>query len=354
MANYSKVLSGLRDTDSRRLARYGGLSVGAAVALAGMMALRRNRRSLSGRVALITGGSRGLGLELSRRLAAEGCRLILVSRDKDELERAVAELSQSAIDVCAIPCDLTQKAEIRHMMQEALHRFRRVDILINNAGEITVGPIDAFSELEFERAMDLMFWAGVRTTLSLLPHLLRSGDADIVNVTSIGGKIAVPHLLPYTAAKFAMTGFSEGLQSELRGRGVHVLTVTPGLMRTGGHLHAQFAGDHDHEYRWFAVGATIPGLSMNVTRAASQIVDALIRRKREIALTLAAKSAIRIHGAFPTTALRVAELASSLILPKPSRETSHKDGKELHARQPALFKTFTQFGMKAARSQHQL
>lgn len=314
----------------------------------------KSTRSIAGRVALITGGSRGLGLEIARKLAAHGCRLILVARDREELARAAAPLKERGAEVVSIVCDLRDREALRAMVETARKAYGRIDILINNAGEITVGPVEAFKEEDFQHAMDLMFWAAVRTTLALLPEMCESGDADIVNICSIGGKMAVPHLLPYVAAKFALTGFSEGLQSEVRQRGVHVLTVAPGLMRTGAHLNAQFAGDQAKEYRWFALGATLPGASMHVSRAAGQITDALIARKRELVLTISAQAAARFYGALPELALLLFERANRWILPEPSRQRTHKKGRELHDEQSAAFKAITGLGRKAAESQNQL
>lgn len=326
----------------------------AAVGLGVVAARKRvSRRSLAGRVVLLTGGSRGLGLELARKLAGQGCRLILVARSEEELVRVKSELASEAAEVHIIACDLTKEDELHRMAQEARSFFGRVDILINNAGAVSVGPVEAFSEADFRSAMDLMFWAGLRVTLELLPDFLRSGDADIVNISSIGGKIPMPHLLPYVSAKFAMTGFSEGLSAEVRSRGVHVLTVTPGLLRTGGHLQAEFVGNHDQEYRWFAFGDSIPGASMEVSRAAHQIVNALIARKRELALTASARAAARVFGGFPGASLKLLEAVTEHILPGPNPNVSRKTGKELHASQPAAFRGATIFGTKAAESQNQ-
>lgn len=308
---------------------------------------------LNGRVVLLTGGSRGLGLELARQLARHGCRLILVARDVAELDRAAAGLKSGGAVVRTVACDLAKPEDIDRMAVEALRAFGRIDILINDAGIISVGPIDSIKQSDFRYAMDVMFWGPVRTTLALLPHFLMSGDADIVNISSIGGKIAVPHLLPYSAAKFALTAFSEGLQSELRGRGVHVLTVTPGLMRTGSHINAEFTGNRDQEYRWFALGATLPGVSMDVSRAAAQIVAALERRDRELALTTVAQAAIRFNGAFPGIMLRILELANDILLPAPSRDTTVAKGKELHEKQPRAVKILTGLGDRAAASQNE-
>ncbi len=121
----------------------------------------------------------------------------------------------------------------------------------------------------------------------------------IVNISSIGGKVAVPHLLPYCAGKFALTGLSEGLRAELREDGILVTTVIPGLMRTGSPRNALFKGQHRAEYAWFTLGDSLPGLSMSAERAARQIIDAFRHGEAEVTLTLPAWLAARFHGLFP-------------------------------------------------------
>src|SRR6185312_16407833 len=189
---------------SRSASLVSGAACGLAVGVAIAGTLRRpTHRSFAGKIALITGGSRGLGLELARHLGAQGCKLILVARDPAELDEAANELSASGVDVRTIAADVSDRASIERLRDEALAAFGHIDILVNNAGIITVGPVDSFEPSDFERAMDTMYWGTARLTIALLPALLKTGDADIVNITSIGGKIAVPHLLPYSAAKFA-------------------------------------------------------------------------------------------------------------------------------------------------------
>ena len=111
---------------------------------------------------------------------------------------------------------------------------------------------------DFEDAMGTMFWGMVYTTLAALPQMTERGAGRIVNITSIGGKVAVPHLLPYCCAKFAAVGFSEGIRAELAKDHIKVTTVVPGLLRTGSHANAVFKGDHHKEYGWFSLAATRP------------------------------------------------------------------------------------------------
>jgi short-subunit dehydrogenase len=163
--------------------------------------------------------------------------------------------------------------------------------------------------------MEANFFTGVHCALSVLPQMAARRSGTIVNIASIGGKIAVPHMLPYTASKFAVVGFSEGLHAELRAKGVHVLTVCPGLMRTGSHVSAQFSGDSEREYRWFSLAANLPGVSTSAARAARRIARAVAAGETEIAITLQAVAAARLASVAP----EVVALAMSTVnrlLPK--------------------------------------
>ncbi len=173
-------------------------------------ALLRNRRAydLHGRTVLITGGSRGLGLLLAREFAREGARIALCARDMEELERARKELEQNGAEVFAAPCDLTDRNQVEMWVRAVRDRFGSVDVLVNNAGIIQVGPMEEMLLEDYEAAMQIHFWATVYTTLAVLPEMRQRGSGRIVNITSIGGKISPPHLLPYNASKFAQVGFS--------------------------------------------------------------------------------------------------------------------------------------------------
>jgi short-subunit dehydrogenase len=163
--------------------------------------------------------------------------------------------------------------------------------------------------------MEANFFTGVHCALSVLPQMLERRSGTIVNIASIGGKIAVPHMLPYTASKFAAVGFSEGLHAELRAKGVHVLTVCPGLMRTGSHVSAQFAGDAEREYRWFSLAANLPGVSTSAACAARRIVRAVAAGETEIAITPQAIVAARLASVAPE-AVALAMSMVNRLLPK--------------------------------------
>jgi NAD(P)-dependent dehydrogenase (short-subunit alcohol dehydrogenase family) len=272
------------------------------VLLAGWLISRLLRTAsypLGGKVTLITGGSRGLGLVLARHICAEGGSVALIARDPDELERAKADLTQRGGTVLTIQCDLLDAAQIQAAVRQVIDRFGKIDILINSAGIIEVGPLEHMTREDFERTMRLHFWAPYELVSQIVPEMRTWGGGRIVNISSIGGKVAVPHLAPYNVSKFALTGFSDAIRAELARDNIHVTTVAPGMMRTGSHVNARFKGDHDAEFAWFATAAGAPLISMNADRAARKILVACRRGQPSLTLTLAARGAIIGNGFFP-------------------------------------------------------
>lgn len=328
------------------------MALGAAAAL-GARALRRKltEESLVGEVAIVTGGSRGLGFAIARNLASQGCRVVICARDEIELRSAVRELSAIG-EVIGIICDVAEIGDIRRLVELTLRSFGRVDILVNNAGVIEVGPRETMTFDDFETMMAIMFWGVVNCTLAVLPHMKARGHGRIVNITSIGGKISVPHLLPYSAAKFAAVGFSEGLHTEVAKQGIAVTTVVPGLMRTGSYRHAIFRGDVEHEYAWFAAASSMPLLSMSADRAARQVVTAMRRRSREVILSAPAKAAVRIEGLAPGTVSAALALFDR-VLPRSTR-SEKAEGFEAEARLDSRVLDFaTTLGRRAGKELHE-
>jgi short-subunit dehydrogenase len=326
----------------------------AGVLAGAILTARRAQDDLHGEVAVVTGASRGLGLLLARELAGQGCPLVICARDAAELERAADELRAAGAEVTTVACDVTDEATPQLLIDTAVQRYGRLDILVSNAGVIQVGPVQAAQIGHYEMAMNTMALAPARLALTALPVMRRQGHGRIVTIGSIGGKFSVPHLLPYSTAKFAAVGFSEGLRAEL-GRGpVTVTTVVPGLMRTGSHLQARFTGQPSKEFTWFSLGASLPLVSMDAERAARQIIAAVRQRRAEIILTPAGQLVSRAAGIVPGLTSEILHLVQRLALPAPSAEpgAAAADEAQGHELRPALgkktFDRLTTLGQAAA------
>jgi NAD(P)-dependent dehydrogenase (short-subunit alcohol dehydrogenase family) len=296
---------------------------GIAAGAAGMYAaarVTRNRREISfeNRVVVITGGSRGLGLVLARQLAAEGANLVLLARDEQELDRARLQFPDGA-EVMTVRCDIRKRDDIRTAMDQVLRKWSAVDVLVNNAGVIQVGPLEHMTIEDFETAMDTHFWGPLRLMYECVPAMRRRSFGRIVNISSVGGRMSVPHLAPYCASKFALVGLSDSIRAELDQYGIRVTTVSPGLMRTGSPLNADIKGQHELEYAWFAIADSTPGMSISAERAARKIIEACRYGDPELTITLPAKFATRLNQIVPGAVARVMAAANA-VLPGPNRE----------------------------------
>jgi NAD(P)-dependent dehydrogenase (short-subunit alcohol dehydrogenase family) len=301
--------------------------------------------------AVVTGASRGLGFLLAGELARRGHDLVVCARSEEGLAVAAADLQGRGARVVAVAADVAVDADARRVVDTALEHFGRLDVLVAGAGVIQVGPAAAMRTQDFVDAMGVMFWGVVHPVLAALPSMRERGGGRILVITSVGGKIPAPHLLPYTAAKHAAVGFAEGLRVEAVRHGVTVTTAVPGLMRTGSPRNALFTGDRAAEHRWFTAADSIPLVSMDAGRAASRLVDAALRGTPEIVLTPAAKLATRLHGLAPSTTLRLIAAANRLL---PADETRRPLTPGSAAGRPARwFAALTTLTRRAARRLHQ-
>ena len=299
------------------------LGLAAAVGACGLVLNRLARASraidFAGASVLIFGGSRGLGLEIARQLAAEHAHVMLAARDNEELERARADLAARGLPAATLSCDIRDRLQVDAAISRMIDEYGTIDVLINDAGIIQVGPIAHMTVADFEDAMATHFWGPLFAIQAALPHMRRAGARRIVNISSIGGKIAMPHLVPYTASKFALTGLSEGLRAELASEGFAVTTVCPGLMRTGSTYNARFKGNHRQEFAWFHLADSVPGVSIGARRAARQIVNACRYGDPELIITPAARMAIAMNGVAPSMTARLLSGANRLI-PSPAAD----------------------------------
>lgn len=323
------------------------LAGSAAVAAGISIALRRPVRKihLRDKVVLITGGSHGLGLALAREFADRGSRLALCARHPEELEMARRDLAPYGVPVLTVTCDVSDRDQVERMIASVYDRFGQIDVLVNNAGVIQVGPIENMTLNDFELPMDVMFWGTVHTTLAALPHMRQRGQGRIVNITSIGGKVSVPHLVPYSCAKFAATAFSEGLRSELNGTGIKVVTIAPGLMRTGSYLNAIFKNNKESEVAWFSASASLPVISMSADRAARSIVSAAENGTAERILSAPANLLALFHGVFPGLAADTLGLINRIL---PRADCAVKPDAAREALRTPWLRALTTLGRKAA------
>ena len=300
-------------------------------------------------VALIAGGSRGLGLLLARDLVSRGFNVALCARNAEELNRARVQLG-AAGRVQVYPCDVRDADAVQAMVDAVSADLGPVDVAIHVAGIIQVGPAVAATLQHFDDAIDVMLRGPIHLAWAVLPSMRERRSGHIGVVTSIGGMLAPPHLLPYAAAKFGAVGFTDGLAAELAGTGVTATTLVPGLMRTGSHERALFFGEQGKEYAWFGPAASLPLLSMDAARAARLMVDAVLAGKPMAQIGLITKIGTRFRGLAPATTIRLMGVASRLLPSARPDQSETIEGREADSRLgSAVVRRLTTLGTAAAR-----
>lgn len=310
-----------QDTDQGGLVRPGAardVQQSLPRALAGLRAiLGLDFYSFRGKVVVIAGGSRGLALAMARRLVREGARLALLARDEGELGRAREDLERRGGDVLAIRCDVRDRDDAEAAIRRVVTQLGGVDVLINNAGVIQVGPIEVMTHEDYEDSIRTHLHGPLNTSLAAIPEMRRRGGGRIINISSIGGKIPIAHMVPYNAGKFALVGLSEGMRAELLDEGIVVTTVVPGLMRTGSIYNAFFKGRNREEFTWFSIVNSMPLLSISANKAARIILRGARMGRAEITPSIFAKLGARIHGLLPGLTTDLIGLVGRL-LPEPN------------------------------------
>jgi NAD(P)-dependent dehydrogenase (short-subunit alcohol dehydrogenase family) len=288
---------------------------------------------LRGQVAVVCGGSRGLGRALARELLRKGASVAICGRDARSLEATRVWLEGSGGTVFARVCDLGDEQQTLAFFRDVERELGPADVVIANAATILVAPIETLSPADFDSAMRETFGTATRAALAALPGMQARRSGTIAFVTSIGGRVGVPHLAPYSAAKFAEVGFAEALGAEVAKDGVRILRVYPGLMRTGSHTHALFRGQSERELGWFGAGAVTPLLSIDAERAARRVVRAILDGDRRLTLTPAARLATVLHDFMPGLWSTLSEIAGRLLprAPEASDRAEDRSGADLLA-----------------------
>lgn len=326
------------------------LALASITAAARAAVLMRRRTSFAGAVVVISGGARGLGLQIAREAAKRGARLGLLARSEVELEAARAEFAALGIDVAVTRCDVRDDASVRDALAALTSALGPVDVLFNVAGVIEVGPVDALTIDDYRDAIETNFLGAVRLVEGVRAAMQARRSGRIVNITSLGGRIPVPHLLPYSASKFAILGYSEGLRAELARFGIVVTTIVPGLMRTGSPPQATFAGQPRKEYAMFAPSDALPFTSVSVEAAARAIVRAAERGDAELVISWQAQVAIFAYRMAPGFVRALLALASR-ALPDSGGSTEHRYGHESET--PFTRSPIDALGHAATRTQHE-
>ncbi len=292
--------------------------IGGIVGIGALTALRiwskkRREFDLDDKVVLISGGSRGLGLVLARQFAAENARIAICSRDSAELQRAKEDLETRGAEVFAAVCDVRNQDTVESFVESVVGHFGRIDVLVNNAGVIQVAPLENQTRADYEEAMDIHFWGAFCMMQAVVPQMKKQGAGRIANISSVGGKIAIPHLAPYCASKFALVGLSNAMRGELVQDNIFVTTVCPGLMRTGSHVNATFKGKNKSEFAWFSVGNASPLASVSAESAAAQIIKAVKNGDAELIISIQAEILAKMNALFPELTADILGIANRLL-----------------------------------------
>lgn len=185
-----------------------------------------------GKVAVITGASRGIGRAIALALAKRGADVVLAARDRGRLGTAVAEVEALGRRAVPVVGDLRKEGDVLRLKDEALTAFGAVDIVVNNAGVGKYGPITGFTAEDYDWIMDTNMRASFLVTQAFLPVLLAKSSGDLVFVASVAGLKGLPNEAVYCASKFAQVGFAQALDHELREKGIRVSVVAPGGVKT--------------------------------------------------------------------------------------------------------------------------
>jgi NAD(P)-dependent dehydrogenase (short-subunit alcohol dehydrogenase family) len=299
-----------------------GLAVGAGLLLTAS-ARRARRIDLRGRVVMITGGGRGLGLSIAREFLQHGCRLALCGRDGEVIARAVEEFQRQGADVFGEACDASDPTQVEAFVARVLERFGTIDVLVNNAGQCFVGPAVELEAADVEKALRNIFWVHYHPTMAVLPHMRSRRFGRIVNITSIGGKVPVPHQAAYATGKYAATGWSETLSIELAKEGVYVSTLTPPPLRNGAPLHVHFNGRVEEEFQWFTSTLLSPMTATRTERTARVVVDAAMHGEPERAVSFMSWLSARAQGVAPNLMTRLLAVSDRRLPPPgPPGQTS--------------------------------
>ena len=250
---------------------------------------------------LITGASQGIGRAIASHFARHGYNVVLAARQPDRLFQAAEELQAAHHSVLAVPTDVREADQVNALVQKTLEQFGQVDVLVNNAGIYISGPTEHFSLDDWHQAIDTNLWGYLHTIHALLPHFVARGAGTIVNIGSIGGKVPLPYLVPYTTSKFAITGLTKALRTELAPKGIHVCGIYPNLIKTSFLERAIFSGQDaaEAEARRRQVEKTLQVPLIEKPEDVAQAVWSAVQHRRGDVVVGSAKLSAGSYRLFP-------------------------------------------------------
>ncbi len=303
-----------------------------------MIELARRKRArqrdvdfFAGKNVLLTGGSRGLGFVLARHLLEAGARVAVCGRSAESIAAVRDKFAEFGASLRGIVCDVRDTTACTELVRRVEADFGSIDVLINNAGIIAVGPFENQTIDDYRAALETHFWAPLATTLAVLPAMRARRGGRILNVASVGGIVGVPHLAAYSASKFAQIGLTHALAAEVARDGVRMTAIIPGLMRTGSPDHANFSGQHRAEYAWFTLSDANPLISVSADDAARRIMRAARRGDAQAIIGYTAQAARIVSALFPQSTAALLGWAAALLPAATGDGTVNRPGAQSHS-----------------------
>ena len=246
---------------------------------------------LTGKVVVVTGASMGIGEEIARLFADHGAGVVLLSRDAGRVEAARARIGP-AERTLAMSCDIRHREEIDRALGLTMHHFQRVDVWVNNAGR---GLLDSVAQMELASFRDMFetnFFGAVAAMQAVIPVMRQQGGGTIINISSVAGHIPLPFHAGYSATKFALNAIGKAARVELKGDGIHVLTVCPGYVRTGFGAN-EMVGTVKRRVR----PASVRGIAAE--RVAKAVLNGYLKQKREVVVPWTMHLPVKLYQSFP-------------------------------------------------------
>jgi short-subunit dehydrogenase len=246
---------------------------------------------LSGKIAVITGASMGIGEALTRELVSQGMQVVMSSRDLQRVEAARSRIAAPG-QTHAIRCDVTQRDQIRSLVETVLQQFSRIDLWVNNAG---YGILDAIGNTDLEKCRDMFetnFFAVMACMQEVIPIMKAQRSGSIINISSVAGHIPVPYMGAYCATKHALNAVGKAARLELKSTGVNVITVCPGRVQTN------FGQNIIRGEQVFQIGTAL-NRGIDADRAARAILRAYIKNKREVVVPWTNRIPIALYRIAP-------------------------------------------------------